>query len=60
MKKPVVKVKNYTINRFPFENSSYVLLGNVEDHPRFEKGERVRTSTIVRVETLNTIYELIK
>lgn len=61
MGKPEVKIENWWI-------SGGQLHGEVQDHPRFDKGTQVTTSRIVeepflpepgdKVETLNTVYIL--
>lgn len=55
---PKVTINNWFV-------ASDTLIGNVEDHPRFENGRFVRTSRIVNLdregglcETLDTIYIL--
>lgn len=50
--KPIVKIKDWSF----FGNR---LTGKVVNHPRFDEGTEVTTSTIVRVETRNTVYELL-
>ena len=53
--KKQVRMKNA---RLRFELGVYKLTGQVLDHPRFPKNQQITTSTILKIETKNTIYIL--
>ena len=59
--KPLVHIKDWC-----FILEGLVLSGYVVDHPRFEEGELIFTSEVLRryedagvAETLNTVYKLV-
>ena len=69
--KPRVKIEGWSMSMglsSPYdapELAALILMGDVVDHPRFEEGEHVRTSSVIGidlpnkiVETKNTIYIL--
>ena len=63
MSKPTVRIKNWSLIHGGLADW---LTGEVEDHPRFDKGEQVRTSKLLvfnresdHAETLNTVYVLV-